>query len=108
MRARRRGAMKLLDKPEAIERASRSDLLSLQLERLKGSLSRAYANVAHYKAAFDAAGIHPDDLKALADLARYPFTAKADLRRNYPFGMFAAPMTDIVRIHASSGTTGKP
>src|SRR5439155_22615803 len=101
-------AMKALDRPEAIEHASRSGLLSLQLDRLKCSLSRAYANVAHYQAAFDTAGAHPNDLQALADLARFPFTAKEDLRRNYPFGMFAAPMAAILRIHSSSGTTGSP
>ena len=68
----------------------------------------AYDNIAHYRAKFDKAGVHPRDLTSLADLAKFPFTTKADLRENYPFGMFAVPMRDIVRVHASSGTTGKP
>jgi phenylacetate-CoA ligase len=93
---------------EPIERASRDELQALQLKRLKGTLRHAYANVAHYKRAFDERGVHPDDLKTLADLAKFPFTAKADLRANYPFGMFAVPRDKVVRIHASSGTTGKP
>ena len=93
---------------EPIERASRGELEALQLERLKWSLARAYDNVAHYRKKFDAAGVKPDDLKSLADLAKFPFTTKADLRDTYPYGLFAAPMRDIVRIHASSGTTGKP
>ncbi|MES2129613.1 MAG: phenylacetate--CoA ligase PaaK [Pseudomonadota bacterium] len=92
---------------EPIERASRDELQALQLERLRGSLKLAYENVAHYRAAFDAAGVHPDDLKSLADLARFPFTDKQTLRDNYPFGMFAVPREQVVRIHASSGTTGK-
>ena len=71
-------------------------------------MRHAYDNVAHYRASFDAAGVHPDDVQDLADLARLPFTAKADLRDNYPFGMFAVPREQVVRIHASSGTTGKP
>jgi phenylacetate-CoA ligase len=100
--------MNPLDQPEAIERASPSELRSLQLDRLKKSLARAYGNIAHYRSAFDSAGIHPDDLRTLEDLPRFPFTTKEDLRRNYPFGMFAVPMADILRIHASSGTTGKP
>src|ERR1700677_803349 len=80
---------------------------ALQLERLRWSLRHAYANVPHYRAAFDAAGVHPDDCKDLADLAKYPLTSKADLRENYPFGMFAVPREQVVRVHASSGTTGR-
>ena len=93
---------------EPVEVASRDELLALQLERLKWSLQHAYDNIAHYRAKFDKAGVHPGDLKSLADLAKFPFTTKADLRENYPYGMFAVPMRDIVRVHASSGTTGKP
>jgi len=93
---------------EPIETASRDELVSLQLARLQRSLRNAYDNVAHYRRAFDAAGLHPGDLKSLADLARFPFTVKTDLRDNYPFGMFAVPREQVVRIHASSGTTGKP
>ncbi|TSE28259.1 Phenylacetate-coenzyme A ligase [Tepidimonas thermarum] len=93
---------------EPIETASRDELAALQLERLKWSVRHAYDNVPHYRAKFDAAGVHPDDLKTLADLAKFPFTTKADLRDNYPFGMFAVPRERVVRIHASSGTTGKP
>jgi len=93
---------------EPIERASRRKLRDLQLARLKWSLKRAYEKVPHYRRKFDAAGVKPGDLKTLADLARFPFTAKADLRDTYPFGMFAVPMDKVVRIHASSGTTGKP
>ena len=92
---------------DPIERASRDELQALQLERLKWSLRHAYDNVPHYRAAFDAAGVHPEDLKSLADLARFPFTDKKTLRDNYPFGMFAVPREKVVRIHASSGTTGK-
>jgi phenylacetate-CoA ligase len=94
--------------PDPIERASRDELQALQLERMQSSLRHAYRNVPHYRAAFDAAGVHPDDLKSLADLARFPFTTKQDLRANYPFGMFAVPREQVVRVHASSGTTGKP
>lgn len=93
---------------EAIETASRDELQALQLERLRWSLQHAYDHVPHYKAAFDAKGVHPSDLKTLADLARFPFTTKHDLRANYPFGMFAKPREQMARIHASSGTTGKP
>ena len=93
---------------EPIEKASRDELQALQLDRLRWSLSHAYANVPHYKAAFDAVGVHPADLKSLADLAKFPFTTKQHLRDNYPFGMFAVPRTQVSRIHASSGTTGKP
>ncbi len=92
---------------EPIERASRDELQALQLERLKWSLHHAYENVPHYRAAFDAAGVHPSDLKTLADLAKFPFTDKKTLRDNYPFGLFAVPREQVVRIHASSGTTGK-
>ncbi len=93
---------------EPIEKASRDEISALQLERMQASLTRAYDNVPHYKKAFDDKGVHPDDLKSLEDLANFPFTAKADLRDNYPFGMFAVPREQVVRIHASSGTTGKP
>jgi phenylacetate-CoA ligase len=93
---------------EPIERASRDELQALQLERLRWSLRHAYDNVAHYRAAFDAAGVHPDDLKSLADLARFPFTDKKTLRDHYPFGLLAVPREQVVRVHASSGTTGKP
>ena len=93
---------------EAIERASRDELQALQLDRLRWSLRHAYDNVAHYRRAFDEAGVHPDDLKSLADLAKFPFTDKKTLRDNYPFGMFAVPREKVVRVHASSGTTGKP
>ncbi len=92
---------------EPIERASRDELQALQLERLKWSLHHAYENVAHYRAAFDAAGVHPSDLKTLGDLGKFPFTDKKTLRDNYPFGLFAVPREQVVRIHASSGTTGK-
>src|ERR1700684_3139173 len=92
---------------DPIERASADELQALQLERLQQTLRRAYANVPHYRAAFDSAGVHPDDCKDLADLAKYPLTSKADLRENYPFGMFAVPREQVVRIHASSGTTGR-
>src|SRR5471032_952970 len=93
---------------EPIERASRDELKALQLQRMQWSLKHAYDNVPHYRAAFDAAGVHPDDLKTLADLSKFPFTGKKDLRENYPFGMFAVPREQVVRVHASSGTTGQP
>jgi phenylacetate-CoA ligase len=93
---------------EAIETASRDELQSLQLQRLKWTLRHAYDNVAHYRAAFDAAGVRPDDLRTLGDLAKFPFTVKTDLRDHYPFGMFAVPREQVVRVHASSGTTGRP
>jgi len=92
---------------EPIERASRDELETLQLSRLKWSLKHAYDNVPHYRAAFAAARVHPGDLLELSDLAKFPFTSKSDLRDNYPFGMFAVPREKVVRIHASSGTTGK-
>ena len=93
---------------DAIETASRDEIAALQVERIGATLRLAYANVPHYAAAFDAAGVHPDDFKRLEDLSRFPFTTKQDLRANYPFGMFAVPREKIVRVHASSGTTGKP
>ena len=93
---------------EPIETASRDEITALQLQRLRQTLQLAYDKVAHYHQAFDAAGVHPDDLKTLADLAKFPFTTKTDLRNNYPFGMFAVPRAQVSRIHASSGTTGKP
>ena len=93
---------------DPIEKADADSLRELQLERMQWSLRHAYENVPHYRKVFDDNGIHPDDLKTLEDLARFPFTTKADLRANYPFGMFATPMEQVVRIHASSGTTGKP
>jgi phenylacetate-CoA ligase len=93
---------------EPIERASRDEIVALQLERLRRSVRHAYDNVAHYRSLFEARGVHPDDLKQLSDLARFPFTTKKDLRDNYPFGLFAVPREQVVRIHASSGTTGKP
>jgi len=93
---------------EAIETASRDEVSALQLQRLKKTLQHAYANVPHYKQSFDAKGVHPEDLKSLADLAKFPFTVKKDLRDNYPFGLFAVPREQVVRLHASSGTTGKP
>ncbi len=93
---------------EPIEKASRDEISALQLKRLKATLALAYQNVPHYKRAFDAKGVHPSDLKSLSDLAKFPFTHKSDLRDNYPFGMFAVPREQVVRIHASSGTTGKP
>ena len=93
---------------EPIERASTDELRALQLTRLRWSLDHAYRNVPHYRKAFDAKGVHPRDLTTLEDLAKFPFTVKADLRDNYPFGMFAVPRERVVRVHASSGTTGKP
>ncbi|MBN7787191.1 phenylacetate--CoA ligase [Ponticoccus gilvus] len=93
---------------DPIEIASRDEIAALQLDRMKWSLRHAYENVPHYKASFDAAGAHPDDLHSLADLAKFPFTVKSDLRNNYPFGMFAVPREQVKRIHASSGTTGQP
>jgi len=96
------------DVTEPIETASADELRSLQLVRLKEAVSRAYNKVPHYRRAFDDAGVHPDDLKQLSDISKFPFTTKQHLRDNYPFGMLAVPMDDIIRIHASSGTTGKP
>ena len=93
---------------DPIERASRDEIQALQLKRLKWTLRHVYDNVPHYWKTFDEAGVHPDDLKELSDLAKFPFTTKADLRANYPFGMFAVPREQVARVHASSGTTGKP
>jgi phenylacetate-CoA ligase len=93
---------------EPIETASRDELQALQLQRLQWTLRHAYENVVHYRQAFDDRGVHPSDCQSLADLAKFPFTAKADLRAHYPFGMFAVPRQKVVRVHASSGTTGKP
>ena len=91
-----------------IETASRDEITALQLQRLRSTLQRAYGQVPHYRQAFDAKGVHPDDCKQLADLAKFPFTVKKDLRDHYPFGLFAVPREQVVRLHASSGTTGKP
>ena len=93
---------------DPIEIASRDEIEALQLTRLKWSLRHAYENVPFYKTSFDDAGVHPDDLKSLSDLSKFPFTVKQDLRANYPFGMFAVPREQVARIHASSGTTGQP
>jgi phenylacetate-CoA ligase len=93
---------------EPIETASADQLRSLQLARLKETVSRAYEKVPHYRRAFDELGVHPNHLKQLSDISKFPFTTKQHLRENYPFGMLAVPMDDIIRIHASSGTTGKP
>ncbi|NOR62823.1 MAG: phenylacetate--CoA ligase [Rhodobacteraceae bacterium] len=93
---------------DPIEIASLDEIQALQLKRMKWSLNHAYKNVPFYRASFDAAGVHPDDLHSLADLAKFPFTVKQDLRDNYPFGMFAVPRDQISRVHASSGTTGQP
>ena len=93
---------------EPIEKASLDELQALQLSRMQWSLQHAYDNVAHYKKSYDEAGVHPSELKSLSDLSRFPLTTKKDLRENYPFGMFAVPMDNVIRIHASSGTTGQP
>jgi phenylacetate-CoA ligase len=93
---------------DATERMGVDELRALQLERLQWTLRHAYDNVPHYRAAFESAGVHPDDCRELADLARFPTTSKADLRDNYPFGMFAVPQDQVRRVHASSGTTGRP
>ncbi|SHE81495.1 phenylacetate-CoA ligase [Ruegeria intermedia] len=93
---------------DPIEIASIDEIRSLQLDRLKWSLRHAYDNVPMYKQRFDEAGVHPDDLQTLSDLAKFPFTYKNDLRDHYPFGLFAVPREQIIRLHASSGTTGKP
>ena len=92
----------------AIETATRDEITALQTERMKWSLQHTYKNVPYFKAKCEAHGVHPEDFGALGDLARFPFTTKEDLRRNYPFGLFAVPMEQVVRVHASSGTTGKP
>ena len=93
---------------EPIETASRDEISALQLQRMQATLRLAYDKVPHYRKAFDASGLKPEDLRELGDLARFPFTVKGDLRGNYPFGMFAVPREQVARIHASSGTTGKP
>ncbi|MEP6792405.1 MAG: phenylacetate--CoA ligase, partial [Ramlibacter sp.] len=93
---------------EPIEKASRDELQALQLKRLQSTLRHSYANSPTYRTKFDAAGVHPDQCRSLADLAKFPFTTKQDLRAGYPFGMFAVPREQCARIHASSGTTGKP
>src|ERR1700694_5610868 len=90
------------------ERASRDEITALQTKRLAWTLAHAYDNVAHYKKAFDKAGVHPSDFTQLSDLQKFPFTVKTDLRDNYPFNMLAVPREKLVRVHASSGTTGKP
>ena len=93
---------------DPIEKASVDELRALQLSRLQSQLRLAWDKVPHYRRKFEAAGVHPDDVRSLSDLSRFPFTTKADLRDTYPFGMFAVPRSEVVRIHASSGTTGKP
>src|SRR5689334_22004919 len=93
---------------EDIEIASRDEIAALQLVRLQRTLRHAYDNVPHTRAKFEAAGVHPDDCRSLSDLSKFPFTTKADLRNTYPFGMVAVPHDRLARIHASSGTTGKP
>ena len=93
---------------DAIEQASRDEITALQTRRLAATLRHAYTNVPHYRRAFDAAGVHPDDFRVPADMAKFPFSTKHTLRENYPFGMFAVPREQVARIHASSGTTGKP
>ncbi|NUO43253.1 MAG: AMP-binding protein, partial [Streptomyces sp.] len=98
-------AVELLDSGERLDGAA---LRALQLERLRASLRLAYEHVPFYRESFDKAGVHPDDCRSLADLARFPFTTKGDLRENYPYGMFAVPRDRVRRIHASSGTTGRP
>jgi phenylacetate-CoA ligase len=105
---RRLGSAPEPDQLDDAERMGTDELRALQLERLRASLWHAYENVPHYRRAFDAAGLHPEDCRELADLARFPTTTKADLRENYPFGMFAVPQEQVRRIHASSGTTGRP
>jgi len=93
---------------EPIERASVDELQALQLQRLQRTLARAYEKVPHYRSSFDAQGVHPSECRSLADLAKFPLMSKSDLRAQYPFGMFAVPRGQVVRVHASSGTTGKP
>jgi phenylacetate-CoA ligase len=105
-KALRRGAER--GQLDPIEVASRDAIAALQTKRLKWTLRHAYANVPHYRRKFDAAGVHPDDFRRIEDLAKFPFTTKEDLRATYPFGMFAVPLDKVLRIHASSGTTGKP
>ncbi len=93
---------------DAVERASREDIIALQRERMAWTLQHAYSNVPHYRDAFDAAGVRPGDFRDLADIARFPFTTKAVFRDTYPFGLLAVPEQQVARLHASSGTTGKP
>lgn len=93
---------------ESMECASRDEIRAIQLERLKSTVARCYNNVEHYRNKLDAAGVHPDDIKTLGDISKIPFTVKDDLRDNYPYKLFAVPMKEVVRVHASSGTTGKP
>src|SRR5690606_21706855 len=93
---------------DPIEHASQDELRALQLERLKWTLRHAYENVPHYRKRFDEVGVHPDDLKTLSDISKFPSTTKQDLRENYPFNMFAVPRDKVVRVHSSSGTTAKP
>lgn len=95
-------------KLDPIETASVDELQALQTQRLKWTLKHAYENVPMYRRKFNAAGVHPDDFRELSDLRKFPCTTKQDLRDNYPFDTFAVPMEQVVRIHASSGTTGKP
>jgi phenylacetate-CoA ligase len=102
------GSSGYLPEMDDAERASRDEIITLQTKRLAWSLAHAYDNVAHYKAAFDKAGVRPSDFRQLSDLAKFPFTVKTDLRDNYPFNMFAVPREQLVRVHASSGTTGRP
>ncbi|WP_320782132.1 phenylacetate--CoA ligase PaaK [Streptomyces sp. CRN 30] len=104
----RRGEPLPVELRDDAERLTRAELEELQLRRLRETLRHAYGNVELYRTKFDAAGVTPDDCRSLADLARFPFTTKADLRDSYPFGMFAVPMADVRRVHASSGTTGRP
>ncbi|MDN6549796.1 MAG: phenylacetate--CoA ligase, partial [Enterobacterales bacterium] len=99
---------KTLPHIDPIEFASCDEIQALQLERMKWTLHHAYNNVPMYKRKFDAAGVHPDDFKQLSDIAKFPYTTKQDLRDNYPFDTFAVPMEQVVRVHASSGTTGRP
>jgi phenylacetate-CoA ligase len=105
---RRLGDAPPSDLLDPAERMSVDELRALQLERLQWTLHHAYENVPHYRASFDGAGVHPEDCRELSDLAKFPTTSKADLRENYPFGMFAVPQERVRRIHASSGTTGRP
>src|SRR2546421_1084412 len=97
-----------MDQLEPIETASRDELAALQLRRMRWTLRHAYDNVPFYRKRFDEHGVHPSDCRSLADLARFPLTGKEHLREHYPFGMFAVPVDQVVRVHASSGTTGKP
>ena len=99
--------MGALDQIETIEAASRDELVALQIERLRRTIRLVYDRVPHYREKFEAAGVHPDDLRRLSDIEAFPFTTKDDLQENYPFGLFAVPIEDIVHLHASSGTTGK-